>query len=1064
MFMRQITPSPLSILILSVVPALGAPARVSFNEDVQPILSEYCYQCHGPDSNTRAPKKAPLRLDREEFAFEMREGLGTPVIVKGDAAASEFIRRLKTKDPDELMPPAKSHKTMKADEIAILEKWITQGAEYEEHWAFIPPTRPALPELPEDLQGWPKNLIDYFTAGRLAAAGMKPNPVEAPRRFLRRLTFDLTGLPPSPEELDAFDAAWDANPDLAAHAAIDRLLASPAYGEHFARHWLDAARYSDTHGIHNDNYRSIWPYRDWVINAYRSNMPFDQFTIEQIGGDLLPAATLDQIVATGFNRCLATTGEGGAIAEEYDAIYAQDRTDTTAAVWLGLTAGCAACHDHKFDPITTKDTYSFNAFFRNTTMAAMDRNKADHPPNIFVPRAGDRSRSEEIDAETARIDQQLKDRDQNAEADFQAWLAKLDPASFRAVGPAPEIHLPLDGTHKNQLAVIHQGTQTLVPRKGKTRTGPLGAAPLLANTNIDLGNIGDLQGSEAFSYGGHIYIEGKPNGPVVARMNETDNYRGWDLWLQDGSIGAHLIQQWPDECTKAVTKSPLKPGAWHHVFVTFNPELKLGESLRIFVDGKPAELKFEKTSLPKDGKISTNVPLRLGSRSKDTRLTGTASLQDFRLYRRLLPEAEIATLARNPLLRQILTTTPDKLSKDQSQKLRNYFLTTVDPVSAELRKQKQTADAERQAIRGRGAVSLVMQEKPGSEPATHILTRGDYTQKAELVTADVPEILPDLPADAPRNRLGLARWLVARDNPLSARVTANRTWYYVFGRGIVETTEDFGIMGSRPSHPQLLDWLAVEFMDSGWNYQHLLKTIVSSATYRQSQSITPGKLEKDPLNVLFSRGPRYRLEAEQIRDIALAASGLLVDEVGGPSVKPYQPGGVWEAVAMKGSNTRHYKPDTGKNLYRRSIYTFHKRTAPHPSMDIFNAPTREVFCVRRERTNTPLQAFVTMNDVQFVEAARQLATTALKATADPAARLDLIYKHLLARPPRDEERPVLTVSLDGFLKAYAASPDEAAKLIEVGDSPTDPDLDPVELAAWTLLTSQILNLDETLTK
>jgi len=1053
-----------TLLILGTLPSLATPDKLSFNADVQPILSEYCYHCHGPDANTRAPKSAPLRLDLEDFAFEVREATGKPVIIKGDAAASELVRRLKTSDPDELMPPAKSHKTMTAEEIAVLETWIAQGAEYEQHWSFIPPAKAELPTLAGEFQAWIKNPVDAFAAAKLAEIGMRPNPVEDPRRFLRRLTFDLTGLPPTPGDLDAFEAAWESDQDAAVHTAIDRLFATTAYAEHFARHWLDAARYSDTHGIHNDNYRSIWPYRDWVINAYRQNMPFDQFTIEQIGGDLLPGATLDQIVATGFNRCLATTGEGGAIAEEYEAIYAQDRTDTTAAVWLGLTAGCASCHDHKFDPISMKDTYSFNAFFRNTTMAAMDRNSADHPPNTFVPGVEDRSRFDEIGAELAAIGHQIEDRGKHAEADFQAWLAKLDPAKFKATGPAPDIHLPLDGRHKNKLAVIHGGKETLIPRKGKTTNGPLGATPLLANTAIDLGDIGDLQGSESFGYGGHIYVEGRPNGPLIARMDESDNFRGWDLWLQNGTIGAHIIEQWPDQTTKAVTKDPLKPGVWHHVFVTFNPTLSPAESLRIFVDGTPAELVFERTSLPRNGTISTKVPLRLGARSQDTRIAGTAAMQDFRLYRRAVPDTEIHALAGNPQLRSLLAGAPEQRTAEQTGKLRDYFLMTVDPVSADLRKQRQNLDVEQEAIRKRGAVTLIMQEKQNSEPATHILTRGDYTQKAELVTADVPEVLPDLPEDAPRNRLGLARWLVDRDNPLSARVTANRTWYYIFGRGIVETTEDFGIMGARPSHPELLDWLAVDFMDSGWDYQHLLRTIVSSATYRQSQSVTPEKLEKDPLNILLTRGPRFRLEAEQIRDLALSASDLLVNKVGGPSVKPYQPAGVWEAVAMKGSNTRHYKRDTGENLYRRSIYTFHKRTAPHPAMDIFNAPTREVFCVRRERTNTPLQAFVTMNDIQFVEAARELAANALKTSTDAEARLELIYKRLLARPPRAEELPILAASLDRFHKAYGASPEEAGQLISLGDTPPDPSLDPVELAAWTLLASQVLNLDETLTK
>jgi len=1060
----RLTTLLLSLLSLTQLPAAEPlPDVVDFNEHVQPLLSEYCYHCHGPDSKTRLPEKAPLRLDLEEFAFEHRESLHGPVIVKGDPAKSALIRRMKSDDPDELMPPAKSHKIMKAEEIALLEKWVTQGAEYQDHWSFIAPTRPNLPKLPKELQAWTRNPIDSFVSEKLAAADLDPNPVEAPRRFLRRLTFDLTGLPPTPPELDSFETAWLQNQDNAVDAAITRLLQSPAYGEHYARHWLDAARYSDTHGIHIDNYRSIWPYRDWVINAFNKNMPFDQFTIEQIGGDLLPEPSLDQIVATGFNRCLATTGEGGAINEEYEAIYAQDRTDTTAAVWLGLTVGCAACHDHKFDPITQKDTYSFNAFFRNTTMSAMDGNKADHPPNIFVPLLAERGRMTQLQTEIELLDTQLKKRTAEGESDYQAWLTAAASAGLLPSPAAPDFHLPL-----SDLDQIVRGGPAGSPQEWPAnfahRAGPLGPAPIVSGPALPLGDYANLSAESAFSYGALVYIEGRPDGALISRMDTADNYRGWDLWLQKGQIGAHIIDQWEAQASKSISKNALKPQQWHHVMITFDPKRKASEAIAIYVDGTKQEVVVEQANLPAKNQINTKAPLVIGGRHGSGSVSPTSALQDFRLYHRLLSDAEITTLAEASSINTLLARAPGERTEADLQTIRNYYFASVDPSTIELAKQKAALSTELEATGKSGAVSLIMQEKPNSEAFAHILVRGEYSNQGDKVLADVPGILPDLPADAPRNRLGLGRWLVARENPLSARVTANRTWYYLFGRGIVETTEDFGIMGSRPTHPRLLDWLAVDFMEAGWDYQHLLRTILSSATYRQSQDISSVKLERDPLNELLSRGPRYRLDAEQIRDLALASSGLLINQVGGPSVHPYQPEGVWEAVAMKGSTTRNYKQDHGEALYRRSIYTIQKRTAPHPSMDIFNAPTREVFCVRRERTNTPLQAFVTMNDIQFVEAARHLAEEVLLTTPDQAARLDLIYKRLLARPPHEEELPVLQSTLQSFLDAYKAAPEEASLLITTGESPPHPTLAPPELAAWTLLTSNILNLDETLTK
>ena len=812
------------------VPVLAAPAAapaaveaalpevVTFNTHIQPILSENCYHCHGPDSGSR---KADLRLDRAEFAFKPLKS-GEAAIIKGHAATSEVVLRLRHKDPKEVMPPPAAHKLISEREIALMEKWIDQGANYEEHWSLIPPQRPPAPVLPDAT--WPKNPIDNFILARLRKDGLAPAAEAGKAALLRRVTLDLTGLPPTPEDVATFLA--DTRPDAYEHA-VDHLLAATAYGEHQARYWLDAARYADTHGIHIDNYRSIWPYRDWVIKAFNANQPFDQFTIEQLAGDLLPNPTVEQQIATGFHRCLPTTGEGGAIADEYLATYAKDRVETTSAVWLGLTTGCAACHDHKFDPISQKDFYQLSAFFRNNPMSALDGNSADHPPNLKLPTPEDSARSLELTRLLPAKQQALKDAEKLEAEQLKASPEAMDPAQ------------------------------------------------------------------------------------------------------------------------RAILESNIKAGT------------------------SPAAV----------------------------------------------PRRELAAL-----------------------------------------------QAERDAIDKRGMITLVMQENK-EEPSAYVLNRGDYTQKKDKVAADVPAVFGvRIAKDDPKNRLGLARWLVHPGHPLTARVTVNRFWQQLFGTGLVASAGDFGIMGERPVHPELLDWLAVEFRESGWNVKQLMKLLVTSASYRQSGVTTQAKLELDPANRLLSRGPRLRLDGEMIRDQALFVSGLLVGKIGGPSVKPYQPDGVWEAVAMKESNTSRYARDAGEALYRRSLYTFWKRSAPHPSLETFGTPSRENCSVRRERTNTPLQALVTLNDIQFIEAARVLAERVLKQKSSDAERLDCLYRLVLARSPQPAELPVLTAALADFKTSYGQSADAAKKLITYGERPPDPALAAPELAAWTLIASLTLNLDEALNR
>ncbi|GAA5116584.1 DUF1553 domain-containing protein [Luteolibacter yonseiensis] len=1031
--------------------------KVSFNQHVQPILSEYCYHCHGPDSGTREPKKEPLRLDRGEDAFLPREG-GVPVILKGRPGESELVRRLHDKNPDSIMPPPESHKAMKPEDIAVIERWIEQGAEYESHWSFSPVRRPDVPAVGNNRSA---NPIDHFVAEKLRKSGLTPNPPEDAGRFYRRLHLDLTGLPPSPGQIDAFRKSFAGDPGSAVGAAADELLSTTACAENSTRHWLDAARYADTHGIHIDNYRSIWPYRDWVIRAFQANMPWDRFTTEQIAGDMLPNRTLDQLVATGFSRCVATTGEGGAIPEEYDAVYAKDRVETVSAIWLGLTTGCAACHDHKFDPVSTKEFYSLTSFFRNTPMSALDGNKEDHPPNVIVPAMEDRARWETLAIDISETGKQLAARAESAAPEFQSWLKSFPPVTPGEPDPMLSLHLPLDES-EGPLRGLVDGKPREWPVAIARTEALFGKAPVVSESPVELGDFGNFSRGDRVTYGGFLRIRGTPTGAVVARMNPSESFRGWDLYLEGGKPAAHVIDSWDKSANKIVAPEKIRPGEWHHVMITFDGTLSGTQASAIYVDGKDVGGKTSPGTI--GGNIETKVPLRLGSREGgDSKLSDQVALQDFRFYRRLLTPAEIRELAENSRFQRVASLPEDKRTKEQMEVAMKYFLTHIDAPTRELRARLEGLKSEQGILRQRASVSLVMEEKK-DEPFAHVLTRGGYADKGEKVTPATPAVLPPMAADAPKNRLGLARWLNDPANPLPARVTMNRTWYYFFGTGIVETNSDFGIMGARPSHPELLDWLAAEFIDSGWDYRHMLKLIVTSATYRQSANVSPEKLEKDPANRLLARGPRHRLDAEVIRDLALSSASLLANRVGGPSVKPYQPEGIWEAVAMKESNTRNYRQDTGEALYRRSLYTLWKRTAAPPSMEIFNAPTRETFCVQRDLTNTPLQALVLLNDPQFVEASRELASHALAAADEFNTRLDHITTRLTGRTFDAAEREILEKSLAAALSTYRENPQDASKLITTGATPPRPDADVPELAAWTLLTSQILNLDETITR
>jgi mono/diheme cytochrome c family protein len=1032
----------------------------TYNGDIRSILADNCFACHGSDSEAR---QADLRLDQRDAAIEFG------AITAGKPDESELIARIVTDDPDLVMPPPKTKKKLTNRQKDLLTRWILAGAQYQSHWSLKVPQKTALPAAKD--AAWVKNEIDRFVIAKLEASGLTPNPEADARTLFRRLHLDITGLPPKPQDVPAFVSDYGERKDAALSEWIDRLMKSSAWGEHRARYWLDAARYGDTHGLHFDNYREMWPYRDWVIRAFNANQPFDQFTIEQIAGDLLPEPTDDQLIATGFQRCNITTNEGGTIDEENLANYAADRVQTFGWVYLGLTTNCGQCHDHKFDHFTMKDYYSLAAFFRNTTQGPKDGNVKDgRGPVLMVPSEQDRPRWQALPGEIAAATANRDERRKTARVGFEQWLAGTTPQSLDKQPRADEliVHVPLNEGSGSEVSSTCEspakfkaaGEVTWIP------DGKLGSAPVMkAGSTFDLGSLGDFEKDQAFSYGAWIKAGSDSlSAGIIARMDEKHNYRGWDLWQQGSSVGVHIIDSWPDNALKVVTRNAvLKPGQWQHVFATYDGSGKPA-GVKIYVDGKEEELNVEKNGLNAEASIRTETPLRLGQRSHSQVFDGGA-IQDVWVYSRTLSAAEVKATAEIAPLRSILATPAEERTAEQQAALFEHFLVTRDPQFPALSKAVTDLEAEREAIRSRSPLTHIQQEKKDSPAMAHILIRGEYDRPAEQVEAATPAALHPMPEAAPKNRLGLAQWIVDPANPLTARVAVNRYWQQVFGRGIVATPEDFGIMGVPPSHPELLDWLAVEFRESGWDVKRFFKLMLMSATYRQSALSTADKLEKDRENVLLSRGPRFRIDAEMVRDYALATSGLLSPKMYGPSVKPYQPEGIWDIVGLPGGDTRDYEQDKGEDVYRRSLYNFWKRMAPPPSLEAFNAPSREVCAVRRERTNTPLQALVTLNDPQFVEAARHLAQNALNESGgDDGKAINFISTCVLGRNMTELELAIVVADKREFLAYYESQPEDAKKLIAVGESSADEQLDVTQLATWTMVCNQILNLDEALNK
>ena len=1048
--------------LAAVLGGMAEAAPLDFNRDIRPILSENCFQCHGQDP---AKREGKLRLDERDSATQLRDGFAA--ILPGRPTESEVMRRIVSNDPTEVMPPPESHKRVTSAQAALLRQWIAEGAPYAPHWAFIPPQSPALPEVRR--ASWSRHEIDRFVLARLEREGLAPSAEATPGRWLRRAAFDLTGLPPPPAELEAFAADVARRGEPAYAAAADRLLASPHYGERQALEWLDAARYADTHGFNNDSSRSMWRWRDWVIDAFNANLPYDRFLTEQIAGDLLPQPTLEQRIATGFARNHVINSEGGIIDEEYRVEYVADRVRTLSTAWLGLTMECARCHDHKFDPVTQQDYYRLFAFFNHVPEHGEDGRVANAIPMLPAPNREQQTALATQQRELAALDAKLAVaqaawRWQPSQRErvrtllgtaLRATAGREDESIEESTG------LPLFGASNGP--AVDESVIAARPRGVATGEGPLPTVPAAAL---------DWTGKEGVSV--MLWLRPAADNPRDVALLSSLNHlgspadstfgRGREVRLIDGEIEVRFSERFPAYAIVARTEGArIQPGEWRQVALTYAGG-KTASALRVYVDGNELAVRVAYDGLP--GEPPKRDLLVGGDNAKEgSRFRG--ALGEGRGFPRALAAPAVRAHFQLQAIGRLSARLDagSALSERETQWLRDALLAD-DPPTADLVADRDARWAAHLALRRSLPTVMVMEELPQPRP-TFVLNRGQYDQPGEPVAAGVPEaLLGAWPKDAPRNRLGLAQWLTRPDHPLTARVVVNRLWAQLFGTGIVKTLEDFGSQSEWPSHPELLDWLARRFVDGGWDLKALLRQMVLSSTYRQDSAVTTELLARDPENRLLGRGPRVRLPAELIRDQALAVSGLLAPRIGGPSVYPYQPDKLYEGIVVGAEYPgTKWLLSSGADLYRRSLYTFWKRTMPHPAMTAFDSPDREFCTVRRSRTNTPLQALVLWNEPGYLEAARQLATRLLReGGASDAARVAFAFQHATGRGPSASETRVLQGALEKLRADFSARPAEAASFLKVGASPVDASLPPVELAAAMSVASMILSLDETVTK
>ena len=1020
-------------------------AGIDFSRDVRPILSDTCFKCHGPDANTR---EAALRLDTEEGVFDDGE-----VIEPGDLENSELYQRIVSDDPDLLMPPPDSGRELTEEQIKIIRDWIQQGAKWSRHWSLEPIGNPEIPQSHADAwdaKNWARQPLDHFIAEKLGENQLRPSPPADRATLCRRVYLDLTGMPPTPDQLQQFLAD---DRDDAYERLVDQLLASPHYGEHMARFWLDAARYGDTHGLHLDNYREMWPYRDWVINAFNQNKSYRDFTIEQLAGDLLPDATEDQKIASGFNRAHVTTNEGGSIKEEVYVRNVIDRVATTGIVFMGLTTECASCHDHKFDPISQREFYELFAFFNSLDRNPMDGNVKDYAPVLRVMSDGQKEQLESLEQSVKTAQETYRAAIENYEY--------VDPLSEADIAKGENESVPNEPTEvvwiddELPAGARAQGNWKYETRKSEDESGKI----VFSGLKASLGKAGNgfaqhfftdaslqLQVGPDDTLFAHVYLDPKdPPRQIMLQFNDGN-------WEHRAYWGANEINFGPDNTPARLRLGDLpETGAWIRLEV---PAAKVGFTEPAMLNGWAFSQSNGTVYWDRSGVVSS-LEQQLNFDSLNKWLHFFAERQG-----RGLPGPQ-ANLLKKPVA---------ELTPDQRNELREFFLTQVyGPSRVELKPLQEAiteAEKKRNSFQQGLPTTMISAELDEPKPA-FVLERGQYDARGDAVQRKVPSALPAMPDDLPRDRLGFAQWLVAGYHPLTSRVAVNRFWQQVFGVGLVKTSEDFGSQGEWPSHPELLDFLARDFMQHDWDIKRLMRQLVTSATYRQSSRVTPELWEMDPENRLLARGPRYRLDAEALRDSALAVSGLLNNKIGGPPVKPPQPDGLWFAVGYSGSNTVRFKPDQGpEKVHRRSIYTFWKRTSPPPQMSIADAPSREACTVRRERTNTPLLALMLMNDPQYIDAARALAALVMSESADSdEQRMQALFMRVLLREPSADEQSMLVNDLIWHRTVFAAEPDRAARLLRVGpEPPAELPHDPVELASWLMVCNTLMNLDEFVSK
>ncbi|MDB6129676.1 MAG: hypothetical protein JWM04_783 [Verrucomicrobiales bacterium] len=1014
---------------------------LEFNRDIRPILSENCFFCHGQDP---ARRKSKLRLDEREGA--LRDLEGHSAIVPGHPEKSEMLVRLLSHDEEEQMPPAKSNRRVSPEQIAMLKRWIAEGAPYEKHWAFIPPRRASLP--PVKNKKWAKSTLDLFVIVRLEKEGLKPSPETKPETWLRRVSFDLTGLPPTVQELDAFAKNVSKRGEKAYSEAVDRLLASPHFGERQAIDWLDAARYADTHGFNNDSARSMWRWRDWVIDSFNANLPYDRFITEQLAGDLLPGPSVEQRIATGFSRNHVINSEGGVIDEEYRVEYVADRVRTTSTAWLGLTMECARCHDHKFDPIKQRDYYRLFAFFNSVPEHGEDGRVANAVPIMPAPTKEQQQTLAQQLRELSEMDRQLSGTLAHASPNRDEIQTIIDRARMEV------------GTNKSISLVKGEFSADGIVGNS-TPLGPDKPAPNIAAKNL---NFVKPDGSTL-----SLWIKpGQENSHDVPLLSSLDysgstadaGYgKGRELRLIDGEA------EWRDSVRYPVYARVIRseganisPGQWSQVVVTVATG-KSAAAVRIFLDGVelPTRTRY-------DG-LSSDAPSRdflVGADNSTNSARFQGEWDEVRFFPSALSSVDIRARFETDAL-PLAVKSPDN---PQSKKWFRAALLNHDESSKNIITKRLNLWGKHLALRRELPTVMVMEELSTSRPS-FILTRGNYDAHGESVMPGVPEdLIAPWPQGAPTNRLGLAQWFTQPGHPLTSRVVVNRFWAQLFGVGLVKTLEDFGSQSEWPSHPEVLDLLARDFVDGGWNVKSLLKTIVLSSTYRQSSDLPPGLFARDPENRLLARGPRVRLPAELIRDQALTISGLLTDKIGGPSVFPYQPEKLYDGVVVGADypGTR-WLQSKNEDLYRRSLYTFWKRTVPNPAMLSFDAPDREFCTVRRSRTNTPLQALLLWNETGYLEAARHLAGRMIhEGGKSDSTRVAFAFQLATGRKPTFKEAGVLLHSLEKLRADFTDHSEEAAAFLKVGDSAIDTSILQSELAAMTGVASMILNLDETITK